>query len=185
MDPDQAATVLTEETPRKQRRKRVNYALAATLVAQHVTLNDAAIQSGAKDGNSLRVGLARRGVTATQARHSDGQVQRAVIVANKAVSAASEALREDLASILAKHTSALGEIKPRANLKHIRAVGDAIEPLARTAKIVHDWGNTDKPGLTMVGLWQEPAPQEPQERVLIDQQVVVETKNPLPDTNPS
>lgn len=42
---------------------RINYALAATLIASGLSYDEAAPQVGSKNGNSLRVGLNRRGVT--------------------------------------------------------------------------------------------------------------------------
>lgn len=123
-------------------KQTINYALAATLLSQHVTLDEAAKQVGAKDGNTLRVGLARRGVTATLARRSEDQKERAVTVANKAVADASEALRRDFTDILAKHVGALNKVPGKSNLKHLRQVANVAEPLARTAKIVYGWDDS-------------------------------------------
>jgi len=169
------------------RRNRINYALAATLIASGVTLEVVAQKVGAKTADSLRVGLARRGVTAMAVRSAEGNIERLTAVATKVVSQASEALREEYSNLLAKTAAKLNQIPVKANTKSLKALGEAAEPFVRMAKIVHDWGNTDKPGLTMVGLWQEQAPQEPQERVLDPQQVVespplVVSENP-PDHN--
>jgi hypothetical protein len=132
----------------------VNYALAATLMASGVPLGEAALECGAKNADSLRVGLARRGVTITGIRHAEGNIARLTTVARKVVSEQSRALKEDMASILAEHVSKLKEVKPRANLKHIRQLGEAIEPLVRSAKIVHNWGDETVAGLDMSGIYE-------------------------------
>jgi len=121
--------------------------MAATLLSQGLNYEQAAQQVGAKDGNSLRVGLFRRGVTLTATRGSEFAIQRAVRVANTVVSEASKALKEEMSGLLATHTSALKQVKPRANLKHIMRVGMALEPLVRSAKVVHGWGDEAAQGL--------------------------------------
>lgn len=126
---------------------KINYALAASLVTSGVSLADAAPQVGAKNANVLQVGLRRKGVIATQARLLEPTGQRQAIIAQKLVSQASQALREDFSKLLADHIKALTGVAPRSNLKHIKAVGEALEPLARTAKIVHGWGSEADEGL--------------------------------------
>jgi len=128
-------------------RQTINYAMAATLLSQGLNYEQAAQQVGAKDGNSLRVGLFRRGVTLTATRGSEFAIQRAVRVATVAVSGASKALKNDMAGLLQAHTSALGQIKAKPNLKHIMRVGMALEPLVRSAKVVHGWGDEAAQGL--------------------------------------
>lgn len=132
-------------------RQTINYAMAATLLSQGLNYEQAAQQVGAKDGNSLRVGLFRRGVTLTATRGSEFAIQRAVRVATVAVSGASKALKEDMAELLQSHTSALGQIKAKPNLKHILRVGMALEPLVRSAKVVHGWGDEVAHGLLVMG----------------------------------
>lgn len=139
----------------RQKGKRVNYALGAILVAQHVTYDEAAKLCGAANGNVLKVGLSRLGVTATQARQNKTRLDDAVQVANRAISDKSNALREGFANVLAKHTAKLEQVPARTNLKHIAAVGYAMEPLARIAKIVHDWGNETKSGLIILGVVEQ------------------------------
>jgi hypothetical protein len=147
-------TVLLEPPQVKPKRGRIDYALARTLIAQHVTLAEAAKQAGAKDAHSLRVGLAQQGITATQLRNTKPQLAKAFTVAKQAVTAASEELKEDFAEVLAQHTAMLKKIKPRMSLKHISRVGQAMEPFARIAKIVHGWGDETKTGIVSVGIVQ-------------------------------
>jgi hypothetical protein len=163
-------------------RLRINYALAATLIASGVTLEHVARQVGAKNADSLRVGLARRGVTAMAVRNAEGNIRRLTTVATRLVSQASEDLREKYANLLSKTAAKLNQIPIKANTKSLKALGEAAEPFVRMAKIVHDWGNQSKEGMAMVGLWQEPAPQEPQGQVMDIQAVVVEPEKP---SNPS
>ena len=136
----------------RARKPRINYALAATLLTQGVSFEDIAPQVGAKSGNVLRVQMHKKGVTATIAKshhHLEGDVSRPLVL--RVANAASEALREQFSGILAAHGQALSKIKPKRNLKHIKQVGEAFEPLARVAKIVHDWGNTQTVGLIAMG----------------------------------
>lgn len=135
------------EQPRSRTKKRINYALAATLISSGVTLNDAAPEVGAKDANSLRVGLARRGVTVGLCRAKTPLEGNINSVALRVATRASELLRGDVENILQSHVGKLKDIPAKANLKHIKAVGDALEPLVRSAKIVHGWGSETEDGL--------------------------------------
>jgi transposase len=67
------------------------------------------------------------------------------------LASASQALREVFASTLAQHADALAKVAVKPNLKHLKRVGEAIEPLARTAKIVHDWGAGSIQGVILAG----------------------------------
>lgn len=79
------------------RSKRINYAMAAVLVAKGETLEAAAKACGAKNAKVLQVGLKRKGVSATAARN--------IIPKNEAISnptvriaaAVSEVLRDKAA----------------------------------------------------------------------------------------
>ncbi len=128
-------------------RQTINYAMAATLLSQGLNYEQAAQQVGAKNGNSLKVGLFRRGVSQTATRSGEFAVVRATQVATRVVNAASDRLKEEMSGLLATHTGALSQIKPRANLKHIMRVGMALEPLVRSAKVVHGWGDEQAQGL--------------------------------------
>lgn len=162
----------------------INYALAATLIATGVTLEDAAKQVGAKTADVLRVGLARKGVTAKRARALEPVGERRTSVALSIVSEASAALRAQFSDILSNHASKLAEVPAKANLKHLRQVGDALEPLARTAKIVHDWGSEQPNALVMVGMFSDQKPQETIEPAKDIQAVVVEETPSEPAKDP-
>jgi hypothetical protein len=62
-------------------------------------------------------------------------------------SRASISLRHQFSDELAKTATALGKVPYKSNLRELKKRADVLEPLARTAKIVHDWGNETKPGL--------------------------------------
>lgn len=136
-------------------RATINYALAATLLAQGMELEEVAPQVGAKTPESLRVGLNRKGVTVTAAKVLQSVTGGRCSVTMKIASQASEILRRDAGELLQTHVSKLKEVPARANLKHIQAVGAALEPLIRSAKIVHDWGNQEAVGMVMTGLLDE------------------------------
>lgn len=136
-------------------RASVNYALAATMLAQGANPEEIPQMVGAKNLNSLKVGLHRRGVTLTQARVLKAVSDGTCSLTMKVASQASRLLRQDMSDVLAKHTAALKEIKPRANLKHLKQIGEVIEPLARTAKLVHDWGSDSSATLDMSGIADE------------------------------
>lgn len=132
-------------------RATVNYALAATLLSQGLNYDQAAQQVGAKNGNSLKVGLSRRGVTLSATRGSDFAIQRATVVANTIVSEASERLRGDFAELLQAHVGKLKELKPSSNLKKAKQLAEVLKPLSDTAKTVHGWGAGDERGAISVG----------------------------------
>ena len=136
-------------------RATVNYALAATLIAQGVTLGEIAEQVGAKDANSLRVGLARKGVTVNKCKVLPGATDRSTPVTLRLASQASDILRNRLSTHLDRHMEAMGKVPARADLKHLKQVCEVLEPLARTAKIVHDWGNETKLGLVALGVVEQ------------------------------
>lgn len=166
-------------------KQTINYALAATLLSTNATLSEIAPQVGAKSADSLRVGLAKRGVTARQARSLDFHPDRIQTAAIRVASQASEALRNQFANILANHANKLAEIPARANLKHLARVGSAMEPLARTAKLVHDWGSEQPNALVVAGLFSEPRAQEALPPAQDIQAVVCDAPNPDRDKTPS
>lgn len=74
-------------------------------------------------------------------------------------SAGSTEARETLAKVIQKAAGKLAEVNPGPNLKELRKVGKALEPLVRSAKIVHGWGSESVGGVVMsevLGHEQEP-----------------------------
>ncbi len=132
---------------------KINFALAAAMLTAGATLEDTAAKVGAKTANSLRVALQRRNITRrnvqllqstnTKLAHASDPAQA------KGLMRASNELRAVLAGFLSNHVGALAKVPAKANLKHLRAVGEAVEPFARTAKIVHGWDSSDKTGLLL------------------------------------
>lgn len=149
-------------------RQTINYAMAATLLSQGLNYDQAAQQTGAKNGNSLKVGLFRRGVSQAATRSGEFAIKRATLVATAVVNEASRALKDEMSSVLASHTSALSQIKPRANLKHIMRVGMALEPLVRSAKVVHGWGDEVAHGLLVMGEMRSADPDNESVNVVTD-----------------
>ena len=134
------------------RHPTIDYELAATLVASGLTLDQTAAKVGAKNGQTVRQGLIRRGTNAYRLRASGFSTPSHESATERLASDASKLLRQSLGNTLAKHAAALDKVPVKSNLKHIKDFGDAIEPLARTGKIVHDWGNDDKVTLIPIGL---------------------------------
>lgn len=169
---DIEATAAIEQTPNNTKRKRINYALAATLVASGLTLQEAAEKTGAKNANVLQVGLARKGVIATVARKMPLVGSASMSLTMRVASEASEVLRDKFASVLDKATDSMGLMPIKPNYKSLKRFGEVIEPLARTAKIVHGWDSDSKPSMLMVGQIEQmeqqgaidvtSTPQEPQ-----------------------
>lgn len=125
----------------------INYALAGTLIAAGLTCEEAAKQCGAKNGNSLRRVLHRKGVTARQARTVTGEQIVTKSMTFRLATEASKVLKESFSTVLQRHTDALSQIPAQPNLKHIQSVGAALEPLVRSAKVVHGWGDEAAQGL--------------------------------------
>lgn len=81
---------------------------------------------------------------------------------DRAVAGVSAVLRQKLAEVLQLHADALGLIKAKPDIKHLAAVADVIEALARSAKIVHDWGQGGQAGLILIEhLRKQEAPGSP------------------------
>lgn len=162
--------MLTVQKPNK--RPRINYALAATLLASGATLAQAAEKAGAANATALRVCMARKGVTVKQIRTGEHHLEHIATVARRAVSQASEEMRELLGGELAKTTAALSKVRLKANVRDLKARADVLEPLARTAKIVHDWGNTQAVGLISLGGVNQVEQLETEQKPAIDLQSI-------------
>ena len=70
---------------------------------------------------------------------------RALAIQPNPPSAGSNLARETLAKVLQTAASKLATVDPKASVKEIRKLGKALEPLVRSGKILHNWGN-DAPG---------------------------------------
>jgi hypothetical protein len=126
---------------------KIDYDKAAALLqTTGATLAEVALQTGAKNANSLRVGLARRGVTATFSRMLRDSPNGNGDAALPSVADSGEKLRRKLAADLIRTVDALERIQPGATLEALRERLQVMEPLARSAKIVHGWGDGDGDG---------------------------------------
>ncbi len=133
-------------------RASINYALAATLVTQGVTLAEAAKQSGAKNANVLGVGLRRKGVTVTVARGREPIAEASKSITLRLATEAGRILKQDMGELIQTHVGQLKNVEAKPDLAHITKVGMALEPLVRSAKIVHDWGNEQSLGIVALGI---------------------------------
>jgi len=149
-------------------RSKINYALAATLLSANATLAEVAPHVGAKNADVLRVGLARQGVTVGLIRSQPIHPERIESEAFKVASQASRILREKLSTELAETVDVLGKIPKARTLKHLKERVSVIEPLARTAKVVHGWGDDGQVGIVIAG-----------EDELVEIEAVSETSQPI------
>lgn len=85
-------------------------------------------------------------------RSHDGIARRVLSVQPAAPSAGSSEARDTLARVVQKASTALAGINPKANLKEIRKIGKALEPLVRSAKIIHGWGSEGPGGIVLADL---------------------------------
>ena len=129
---------------------RVNYALAGTLIASGMTCDEAAPKCNAKNGNALRAGLAKKGVTVKSARTAHPDLIIPPSVTARVAAEASEHLKGTFNRLLVKHVGKLEQIKPSSNLRKAKQLAEVIEPFARTAKTVNGWG--DGPGKSLVNV---------------------------------
>lgn len=137
----------------KSKRKRINWAVVGTLIAQGLTVSAVAEKVGTT-AKSLAPLLSRKGILVSQVRKQtavnlspDVVTDLSMRVANQA----SELLKQDYGDILSKHAKSLAKVPAKANLKHLKQVGEALEPFARVAKIVHGW-NADDSNKTSVNV---------------------------------
>ena len=139
---------IAERPPRKAtltrpQQRKIDWKLAAQLRATGLTHQQIAERTGAVSSEAVRVGLMRRGVNiavrTALLTSADQQVKQSLIKL-------SEETKQSLAKTVLTHTQALSNVPAKANLNHIKRLGQAMEPLARTAKIVHGWGeSSNKP----------------------------------------
>ncbi len=127
--------------------RKVDWKLAAQLRAKGCTFNKVAELTGASSGESIRQGLNRRGVgVAIRTRVELEATEHA----EESIQKASEATKSHLSRAVLEQSESLSKIKISRNLRSIKAFGTAIEPLARTAKIVYGWG--EQSGKTAVNV---------------------------------
>lgn len=127
-----------------KKQKKIDYTLASVYLAAGMTYKEAAEKLGCTRG-SLEVGMSTKRLTQA-ARSAQTQFRQLTSPAN-VLKTASDLLRNNLSSELERTIGALSKVPTKASLKGLKARTDVLEPLARTARIVHDWGNT-----TVIGL---------------------------------
>lgn len=125
---------------------RINYALAATLLTTGATYDEIAPQVGAKNAQSVRLGLLRKGVTITKVRQLPTPNEGSQPVILRVAQAAGQIVRERLAKDLEDTTLKLSETKHKKGLKHLKERVEVLEPLTRTASKLFGWeGSTETP----------------------------------------
>ena len=129
--------------------KRINYALAATLFATGQSLEAICPQVGAKNVNTLRVGLHRKGVTKAALQHPTPDSPMVKSLTLTVAKEAGEKLKGMLGGEIERTTAKLADIEPRKNLKDLRQRAEVIEPLVRSAAKVYGWSDADKPTISL------------------------------------
>ncbi len=166
-------------------RASINYALAATLIAAGVSLETAAQQTGAKNGNVLRVGLNKRGVTTTTASklatsaNAPLQVKDQALnkVATDAMKIIADATRQDLAETVAMRVKTVkearfGKIGSDVALKHAQT----LKSLAESGKIAFpSWNEPANTSLVQINILNQLNETPPAE--IIDAEIVTEKHN--------
>lgn len=97
----------SESPTAKIKRHRINLALAGALLAQGMGYDEVAPKVGAKNGNSLRSNLAKRGVTLTKVRNPSPDHVATATVTCKVVNEATEQLQERFNSEIARQLAAI------------------------------------------------------------------------------
>lgn len=149
---------VTVEPIQKKPKVRVNYALAATLLTQGHKMDDIAPRVGAKNANVLRVLLHRKGVTERLCRtvtDAKGLTVTHPSLTLRIANQASDILREKFSNELSTSADILASIPKSKSLKHLKQRGEVLEPLVRSAKIVHNWSDTSITGLIVAGEMRE------------------------------
>jgi len=123
--------------------KPIDVKAAAQMRASGATWEHISQQLGGASGDAVRQAMARRGVN-TAIRTTINKIANQQ--ANESLAKQSEEIKSALSSTVLAQSKALSNIKSKPNLKNIKQIGAALEPLARTAKIVHGWGeSSNKP----------------------------------------
>jgi hypothetical protein len=140
--------------PNKPKAKRINYALAGTLLASGMEWDQIAPSVGAKNGETLRAGCARKGVTKPMVRNLETKGQTRISVTAKLATEAESIIRQRLNSGLIQAADALLSKSPTRKSLSNKGQGHAstLETLSRTWRNLN--GSPDQVqvsfGLTML-----------------------------------
>lgn len=126
---------MSDQPALRKPRKRINYALGASLIASGMSYDQAAPKCGAKTGHSLQVGLHERGLTQTTLR----QPMAEVASGSRALMRISNLVRSNLGDALLSQSAAAPLLPATPVAKVLRANGDAIAAIAGPAAKVFGW----------------------------------------------
>lgn len=117
------------------RTKRTNYALGGVLISQGLSWDEAAVKCGAKNGESLRRGMARRGVSkrtvAAVPPVTEVAEARQMTVTARTVTEATEIIRESLNEELIRQVKLLAD-SPARSLEELASKGQGRSAVAKT-----------------------------------------------------
>jgi hypothetical protein len=128
----------------------IDYPRAAILRTQGLNWKAIAPLVGAKNEKVLYATMSRKGLIKTLASHSELLTKKAEFAANTTLERLSGQSRKSAASVVDKHLAALDSVPAKPSLKHLRAVGEALEPLVRSADKVHGWSSQEEAGLLCI-----------------------------------
>lgn len=127
--------------PERVRRSkvRVNYALAGALASSGLTWDEMAKQCGAKTGQSLRIGMHRKGITKAKANSLPIGEGRISAVLHRTVTAGAEAIRDKVAGQLGQSVDILDTVPVRYEDLASKGQGRAavLKTLAETHKLLY------------------------------------------------
>lgn len=135
-------------------RAKINYVLAATLLSSGMSVQDIASQLGG-NAETIRKTLWRRGVTQRRIAAMPLSDERTNNVVYRVANEAGKRVRASMAGVVEREVDALAARPPSADLETASKVAYVLEPLARTAKIIHGWSEGDGEGVVMIGRMKE------------------------------
>lgn len=169
------------ETPKiRKPTKRINYALAGTLLHSGVTMEQIALQVGAANANSLRAALHRKGVTKRSAQAVTVGKHVTETITAKVATQAAEMLRENLGDQLGAAVAALGG--KRIGYRDLANVGQGhaavLKTLAETHKTLYGGAEMNVLVFGVDSMNGTPARQIEVESQVTPQPVVGDTESP-------
>ncbi len=148
----------------KSKRRKINWTLVGTLLAQGLTVSDIAGKVGTTR-NTLAVGICKKGLKVSEIRAQTVSSLSPDVTSglvSRVAKQASELLRETYGDILEKHSRALSDVPVLPDVEHLKKVGEAFEPFVRMAKTVHGWSESgDNKPIVNVAWFGSLEPEEP------------------------
>jgi hypothetical protein len=140
--PNQVESEQVIDPVKPKRKTRINYALAGTLLTTGLSYDEIAPQVGAKNGQSVRIGLFKKGVTLRKVQQLPTPNEGSMPVLLRVATQAGQIVRDRLSKDLEQTTNELLSTKQRKGLKALKERVEVLEPLTRTASKLYGWEGT-------------------------------------------